>query len=73
MTAEFDPTMSPAAGDAEKAPTPKAKRARGEFLFFALRSKKFVVSVSILLFLILLAIFGPMIDTNAMIHFSTTR
>jgi peptide/nickel transport system permease protein len=64
MTAEFDPTMSPAAGDAEKAPTPKAKRARGEFLFFALRSKKFVVSVSILLFLILLAIFGPMIDTN---------
>jgi peptide/nickel transport system permease protein len=39
------------------------KRQRGEFLFFALRSKKFLISFSILSFLILLAIFGPIIDS----------
>jgi peptide/nickel transport system permease protein len=65
MTAEFDPTkVSTAVGDAEKVPTPKVKHGQGEFLFFALRSKKFVFSASILVFLVLLAIFGPMIDTN---------
>ncbi len=47
----------------EAAPSP-AKRARGEFLFFALRSKKFLVSVAVLLVLACTAIFGPLLDPN---------
>ena len=44
-------------------PAAPVQRTRGEFLFFALRSKKFLISFSILSFLILLAIFGPIIDS----------
>ena len=54
---------SPALDDVARDPTPPAKRARGEFLFFALRSKKFLVSIAILLALICIAIFGPIIDS----------
>ena len=43
-------------------PTPVARKPRGEFIFFALRSKKFIFSVSLLSFLVLLAIVGPLID-----------
>jgi len=53
-----------AADDADKNPTPPAKRARGETLFFALRSKKFLVSATILLVLAFIAIFGPLIDST---------
>jgi peptide/nickel transport system permease protein len=53
---------SPAVDDAQKEPAPPARRARGEFLFFALRSKKFLLSVTILLILACIAIFGPMVD-----------
>jgi peptide/nickel transport system permease protein len=49
-------------GDAAKLPAPAAKRARGEFLFFALRSKKFLISVTILIILALIAILGPIVD-----------
>ena len=64
MTAATDTTTKPAkvAGNAEKDSAPKAKRKRGEFLFFALRSKKFVISAGILLVLIGLAVLGPIID-----------
>lgn len=64
MTAAIDTTPNPAdtSGDAVKASTPKAKRARGEFLFFALRSKKFIISAVILLVLVCIAVFGPIID-----------
>jgi peptide/nickel transport system permease protein len=48
---------------AESLPAANVKR-QGEFLYFALRSKKFIFAVSVLGFLVLLAIFGPMIDTN---------
>jgi peptide/nickel transport system permease protein len=48
--------------DAGKGAAPSVKRARGEFLFFLLRSKKFLIAAVILSFLALLAIFGPMID-----------
>jgi peptide/nickel transport system permease protein len=41
-----------------------ARDTRGEILYFALRSKKVLISTSILVFFILLAIFGPMIDSN---------
>jgi peptide/nickel transport system permease protein len=41
---------------------PKPRRSRGEFLFFALRSKKFLISSAILLVLVCLAVFGPLID-----------
>jgi peptide/nickel transport system permease protein len=37
---------------------------RGEFLFFALRSKKFMLSVVILAVLAVVAIFGPIIDST---------
>jgi peptide/nickel transport system permease protein len=64
VTAAIDTTTKPAesAGDAGKDSAPKAKRARGEFLFFALRSKKFLISAVILLVLICIAVFGPIID-----------
>ena len=64
MTAVTDTATqpSPVSSDAGKAAAPPVKRARGEFLFFALRSKKFLIASGILLFLALLAIFGPMID-----------
>jgi peptide/nickel transport system permease protein len=52
------------AGDAEANSAPKEKRTRGEFLFFALRSKKFMISSAILLFLVALAILGPIIDST---------
>jgi peptide/nickel transport system permease protein len=37
---------------------------RGEFLFFALRSKKFMLSVVILAVLAVIAIFGPIVDST---------
>jgi peptide/nickel transport system permease protein len=37
---------------------------RGEFLFFALRSKKFMLSVAILVVLAVIAIFGPIVDST---------
>jgi peptide/nickel transport system permease protein len=55
---------SPSADDAGNVPVPAAKRARGEFLFFTLRSKKFVISVSILLLLAIVAILGPVVDST---------
>ena len=42
--------------------TAPAGRTGGEFLYFALRSKKFLIALGILLVLIGIAIFGPMID-----------
>ena len=56
--------VTPAVDDAGKIPAPAAKRARGELLFFSLRSKKFVISMAVLLFLAFLAIFGPMVDST---------
>jgi peptide/nickel transport system permease protein len=41
-----------------------AKKASGEFLYFALRSKKFLVALGILFVLIFIAIFGPIIDST---------
>jgi peptide/nickel transport system permease protein len=43
---------------------PPVGKPRGEFLFFALRSKKFLVAIVILLTLVFLAVFGPMIDST---------
>jgi len=51
----------PAKG-AGKDPAPVGRKARGEFLFFALRSRKFLVSIAILGVLFLLAAFGPVLD-----------
>jgi peptide/nickel transport system permease protein len=48
--------------DAGQGAAPTVKRPRGEFLFFVLRSKKFLIAAVILSFLAFLAIFGPMID-----------
>ena len=45
------------------APVP-VKRNRGEFLYFALRSRKFLVASFILLVLIGIAIVGPMVDAT---------
>jgi peptide/nickel transport system permease protein len=45
-------------------PVAAAGKPTGEFLYFALRSKKFIISASILVFLILVAILGPIIDSN---------
>ena len=44
--------------------TAPAKKSQHEVLYFALRSKKFIFAVAVLGFLILLAIFGPIIDSN---------
>jgi peptide/nickel transport system permease protein len=57
-----EPSETAAAAGVKNAPP--AKHARGEFLFFALRSKKFVISIVILLVLAFLAIFGPIIDST---------
>jgi peptide/nickel transport system permease protein len=53
-----------AAQPAEETPARPPRKQRGEILFFALRSKKFIVSVTILLVLIAIAIFGPMVDST---------
>jgi peptide/nickel transport system permease protein len=50
--------------DAGKGAAPSVKRPQGEFLFFVLRSKKFLIAAAILAFLAFLAIFGPMIDST---------
>jgi peptide/nickel transport system permease protein len=57
---EPSPTVD---GARDNAPSP-ARRPRGEFLFFALRSKKFIVSVAVLLVLACIAIFGPLVDST---------
>jgi peptide/nickel transport system permease protein len=54
---------APTSAEREAAPAP-AKKQSGEFLYFAFRSKKFLVSMSILLVLLFIAIFGPMIDST---------
>lgn len=41
-----------------------ATKARGEFLYFALRSKKFLFSVAVLGVLAIIAIIGPMLDST---------
>jgi peptide/nickel transport system permease protein len=66
MSAAVGTSVEPSetAGGASKSAPPVAKRARGEFLFFALRSKKFVIAMAILVFLALLAILGPIIDST---------
>ena len=51
------PIISPAITEPEGKPG-------GEFLFFALRSKKFMLAVVILAVLAFLAIFGPLIDST---------
>jgi peptide/nickel transport system permease protein len=55
-------TDSPGVEGAGKPSAPAKPKATGEFLFFALRSKKFLVSLAILGFLFLLAVFGPILD-----------
>jgi peptide/nickel transport system permease protein len=64
MTVIVEPTTegSPALEDAGKASTPTKPKATGEFLFFALRSRKFLVSIAILGVLLLLAVLGPILD-----------
>ena len=66
MTAATDVQAKAAevAVDAEPSSAPKSKRTRGEFLFFALRSKKFLISAAILLILIGIAVLGPIIDST---------
>jgi peptide/nickel transport system permease protein len=64
VTTDTTTTPSPAVEGSSNDLTPKVKRTRGEFLFFALRSKKFIVSVAILLVLVFIAVFGPLIDTT---------
>jgi peptide/nickel transport system permease protein len=51
------PIISPAITEPEGKP-------RGEFLFFALRSKKFMLAVAILTVLVAVAIFGPIVDST---------
>jgi peptide/nickel transport system permease protein len=41
-----------------------AKKNRGEFLYFAIRSKKFLISLTILGILAVIAIIGPMLDST---------
>jgi peptide/nickel transport system permease protein len=41
-----------------------AKKSHGEFLYFALRSKKFLFSIAILGILAIIAIVGPMLDST---------
>ena len=60
-----DPNTEPIAVSAAAGPAPVlAKKRTGEFLYFALRSRKFLLSTGILLALIGIAFIGPMIDTN---------
>jgi len=59
---EPKPESLPGAPKAEA--TAPARRTRGEFLYFALRSKKFLIALGILLVLIGIAILGPMIDAT---------
>jgi peptide/nickel transport system permease protein len=61
---------SDSAGDTVTAPEVHTEAAaapakkKGEFLYFALRSKKFIFSASLLTFMVLLAILGPFIDST---------
>ncbi len=57
--AETRPSAGPVIVPEVAAPV---RKPRGEFLFFALRSKKFLIASAILLVLACLAIFGPLID-----------
>ena len=73
MTAASGATTKPglAVDDTARDATPPAKRARGEFLFFALRSKKFLISAVILVVLACVAVFGPIIDSTDPVGCST--
>jgi peptide/nickel transport system permease protein len=66
MTVMTDTTAEPTVSQEEvsKTPAPAAKRTRGEFLFFSLRSKKFLISTTILVILALIAILGPVVDAR---------
>jgi len=65
--ASIDPKMESVSGSVEidkvTAVVP-AKKTGGEFLYFALRSRKFLFATGILLVLIGFAIFGPLIDST---------
>jgi peptide/nickel transport system permease protein len=64
MTAVVEPRTEggPVVEGAGKESAPSKPKARGEFLFFALRSRKFLVSIAILSVLFVLAVFGPVLD-----------
>ncbi len=53
---------SPVGAPAAVATVAASRKGRGEFLYFALRSKKFLFAMGILLVLIAIAVLGPMID-----------
>ena len=53
---------SPVGAPGAVATVAAARKGRGEFLYFALRSKKFLLAMGILLVLIAIAVLGPMID-----------
>jgi peptide/nickel transport system permease protein len=59
--AEARESAGPIIGPAVAEP---AGKPRGEFLFFALRSKKFMLAVAILTVLAAVAIFGPIVDST---------
>ena len=60
-----DPKLDSVSGsDSKDATALPAKKAGGEFLYFALRSNKFLVASGILLVVIAFAVFGPMIDST---------
>jgi peptide/nickel transport system permease protein len=64
-TLNADTKMESVSGSPTNEPTAlPAKKASGEFLYFALRSKKFLVALGILLVLIGIGIFGPIIDAT---------
>jgi len=64
VTAASEATRKPVdvAGDGEKDSAPQARRTRGEIVFFAVRSRKFMISAGLLLVLIGIAVLGPIID-----------
>ena len=56
---ETEKALGSPTGEATHIP---ANKSTGEFLYFALRSKKFLVAMGILLVLMVIAVFGPIID-----------
>jgi peptide/nickel transport system permease protein len=60
--AEAGTAGSPVVEGAGQGPVPTRRRVGGESLFFALRSRKFLVSIAILGLLFLLAVLGPVLD-----------
>jgi hypothetical protein len=66
MTTKPEAATVPATSDAATGlgaeAAPEEKKSRGEFLFFARRSKKFMISAFVLLVLAVIAVFGPIVD-----------